>query len=124
MGSSGENFLTRRETAERFKLSQSTLARLASQGRGPVYYKPTDVCLYLPEEVEAWIKAAIVRPSERLPAATEAPGRGRGRRPTASAAPTGAETRTPPTPPSGRGRPRKNLQPSLFSSLNEDSDAA
>jgi hypothetical protein len=123
MANGEADFLTRREAAERYKISASTLARLASAGRGPTFYKPTEVALYLPEDVEAWIKAAIVRPSERRPAATEAPARGRGRRPAASAAPTDAEVCTPPAP-SGRGRPRKNLEPSAFSTLRKDDAAA
>jgi hypothetical protein len=53
METTGDIFLTRREAAERYKLSASTLARLASQGRGPVFYKPVDVALYRPEDIEA-----------------------------------------------------------------------
>ncbi len=122
METAGETYLTRREAAERFKISVSTLARLASQGRGPVFYKPVDVALYRPEEIEDWIKAAIVRPLDRHLAAPEP--RGRGRRPAATGASLAAEPGSQPTSGKRRGRPRKSLQPSLFSALAESCDAA
>ncbi|MDB5612413.1 MAG: Helix-turn-helix protein [Devosia sp.] len=40
------NYLTRVQAAERYPISQHTLAKLASEGRGPRFYKPTDKCLY------------------------------------------------------------------------------
>jgi hypothetical protein len=114
-------FLTRREAAERYKLSESTLARLASQGRGPVYYKPIDIALYRPADVEAWILAAIVRPAERRNT-PQAGGRGTARRraPEQPSVPQPQNTVSAEKP---RGRPRKNLQPSLFSTLKQDDDA-
>lgn len=56
-------YLTRSEVAERYPISVHTLAKLASQGRGPRYFKPTDKCLYRPEDIEAWIEAAAIMPS-------------------------------------------------------------
>jgi Helix-turn-helix domain len=56
-------YLTRSQVAERYPISAHTLAKLASQGRGPRYFKPTDKCLYRPEDIEAWIEASAVLPS-------------------------------------------------------------
>jgi hypothetical protein len=68
------------------------------------------------------IRAAIVRPVERHLAAVEP--RGRGRKPLPTAVSHGAEPSVQSNTGKGRGRPRKNLQPSLFSALNEADDAA
>jgi hypothetical protein len=83
-----KTFLTRRQVAELFPISEHTLAKLASAGAGPRYYKPTDKVLYRPEDVEAWIEASAVMPSamsklegvsaKALVAQTK-PARGRGR---------------------------------------------
>lgn len=55
-------YLTRNQVAERYPISTHTLAKLASQGKGPRFFKPTDKCLYRPEDIEAWIEAAAVLP--------------------------------------------------------------
>jgi hypothetical protein len=114
-------YLTRAEVAERYPISSHTLAKLASQGKGPRFYKPTDKCLYRPEDIEAWIEAAVVLPV--APAAGPEPRRAptggrRGRtRPAPSFKPTpvtGAE----PQPRSGR----KSLPPSPNSWLLRQDD--
>lgn len=84
-------YLTRAEVAARYPVSSHTLAKLASQGKGPRFYKPTDKCLYRPEDIEAWIEAAVV-----LPAAPA----------------TGPELRRVPTGGGrGRARPTPSIQP-------------
>lgn len=116
-------FLTRKEVAERYPISAHTLARLASEGRGPIFYKPTDKALYRPADIEDWIRSAAVtpartdKPPHRPPSG---PGAGRGKARPASQklmrqAP-GAEQ----SDPSGRGRPRKSLPLSERSALRGD----
>jgi hypothetical protein len=58
-------YLTRTQVAERYPISAHTLAKLASTGKGPRFYKPTDKCLYRPEDIEAWIEASVVVPAEQ-----------------------------------------------------------
>ena len=106
-------YLTRSEVAERYPISVHTLAKLASQGRGPRYFKPTDKCLYRSEDIEAWIEAAAVTPSavdtkkartvERL--STTAARNGRGK------------ARPSPVPPKQPTNGRKSLPPSANSWL-------
>ncbi|MHA6689599.1 helix-turn-helix transcriptional regulator [Devosia sp. A449] len=55
-------YLTRAQVAERYPISAHTLAKLASNGKGPRFYKPTDKCLYRPEDIEAWIEASVILP--------------------------------------------------------------
>lgn len=108
-----QTFLTRRQVAKLFPISEHTLAKLASAGAGPRYYKPTDKALYRPEDVEAWIEAAAVVPgamskmesaagSKAHPARPKAAS-GRGRRkhlPTSAALSTvtGGRKSLPPSP--------------------------
>lgn len=80
-------YLTRNQVAERYPISVHTLAKLASQRKGPRFFKPTDKCLYRPEDIEAWIEAAAVLPVMAEPASA-ASGHNRPRA----------------TPPSGRGK--------------------
>ncbi|MHA6731185.1 helix-turn-helix transcriptional regulator [Devosia sp. A369] len=82
-------YLTRNQVAERYPISAHTLAKLASQGKGPRYFKPTDKCLYRPEDIEAWIEAAAVLP--------------------VTAEPSGPRI----TPPGGRGRAKPPLRATL-----------
>jgi hypothetical protein len=115
-------YLTRAQVAERYPISSHTLAKLAAQGRGPRFYKPTDKCLYRPEDIEAWIEASVVLPvsaptgTEQRPAPTSS-GRGRARPKSAprSKPATGAE----PQPRSGG---RKSLPPSPNSWLLRQKD--
>lgn len=95
-----QKYLTRKEVAELYPLSTSLLARLASRGEGPVFYKPVDVALYRPEDIDAWIEAS--------PAATSKGRRGRKTNPATS--PVAHSVRVP-------GRGRKSLPLSEFSSL-------
>lgn len=113
-------YLTRAEVAARYPISTHTLAKLASQGKGPRFYKPTDKCLYRAEDIEAWIEASVVLPtsSVTIQESRRAPvGSGRGRaRPVFKTKPaTGAE----PQPRSGG---RKSLPPSPNSWLLRQKD--
>lgn len=102
-------YLTRNQVAERYPISSHTLAKLASQGKGPRYFKPTDKCLYRPEDIEAWIDAAAVLPTsqpskpnaETLSRQNLATKRGRGRARPAVQPPTkpvNARKSLPPSP--------------------------
>lgn len=46
-------YLTRAQVAEHYPISAHTLAKLASEGKGPRFYKPTDKCLYRPEDMSS-----------------------------------------------------------------------
>lgn len=109
-------YLTRAEVAKRYPISAHTLAKLASQGKGPRFFKPTDKCLYRPEDIEAWILAAVV-----LPVTVEAPSVASGRHRPRVTAPGGRGKAKPapraaPTKPSQRNA-RKSLPPSANSRL-------
>jgi hypothetical protein len=109
------SFLTRKQVAAVFQISEHTLAKLASQGRGPVYYKPVDKVLYRPEDVETWITSAIVIPSAVDDAAPKRGGRGRSLKhdgPRTLATPR--EALAP-----ALGRRRKSLVPSAESALRQ-----
>lgn len=90
-------YLTRSQVAERYPISTHTLAKLASQGKGPRFFKPTDKCLYRPEDIEAWIEAAAVLPVTAAPTTATANqglkrimatgGRGRAKPPPRTSAP-------------------------------------
>lgn len=106
-------YLTRSEVAERYPISVHTLAKLASQGRGPRYFKPTDKCLYRPEDIEAWIEAAAVTPS-----AVDAKKARTVERPSSTAAQNGrGKARPAPVPPTLPKNGRKSLPPSANSWL-------
>lgn len=70
-------YLTRRQVSQMYPISESTLARLASRGGGPVFYKPTDKALYRPQDVEQWIQAALVSVDRTIGDASTHAGRGR-----------------------------------------------
>lgn len=107
-----QEFLTRKQVSERYPISEHTLARLASQGRGPVFYKPIDVALYRAEDIDAWIAAAIVTPKPKGERTAAPEGRGRRASSTRSNR-TGAQAVVS----SSSGRPRKSLTPSVDSVL-------
>ncbi|KKC34021.1 helix-turn-helix transcriptional regulator [Devosia psychrophila] len=96
-------YLTRAQVAERYPISIHTLAKLASDGKGPRLYKPTDKCLYRPEDIEAWIEASVVLPKTEPAVAASAGDKPR---------PSGnrGKTRPPVAPPVRRGL--KSLPPS------------
>lgn len=98
-----QDYLTRKEVAARYPLSESLLARLASQGRGPVFFKPIDKALYRPQDVEAWIEA-----SPGIQAGAPASG-GRGRK---------SRCLEPAQPTVRTNRQLKNLTPSAHSALS------
>ena len=93
-------YLTRVQVAQRYPISVHTLAKLASAGKGPRFYKPTDKCLYRAEDIEAWIEASIVLP--QTDAATPPPDQPR---------PSGNRGRTRPPAARSTGRRLKSLPP-------------
>jgi len=110
-------YLTRAEVAERYPISQHTLAQLASAQKGPRFFKPTDKALYLAEDIEAWIEAAAVLPrtesmakaiTQSEPALPKPGGRGR----------ASGKRREPTIPKAGR----KSLPPSPNSWLLRNKD--
>ena len=101
-------YLTRAQVAERYPISVHTLAKLASEGKGPRFYKPTDKCLYRPEDIEAWIEASVVLPS----AHSEQPPRV-----SISPPPHGGRGRARALPAKSSGRPLKSLPPTKNSWL-------
>lgn len=98
-----------------YPISESTLARLASQGRGPVFHKPTDKVLYKPQDVEQWIEAAPM-PARQTDGVVAGHTTGRGKKSrsilTTPASPP-ARDAVPPT----TGRRLKSLTPSSDSWL-------
>lgn len=56
----GKVYLTRQQVPLHYPISEHTLAKLASDKRGPRFFKPTDKAVYLPANIEAWIEAAAV----------------------------------------------------------------
>lgn len=90
-------YLTRAQVAEHYPISVHTLAKLASNGKGPRFYKPTDKCLYRPADVEAWIEASVVLPTAH-----------------ASLSASRSETARPP---GNRGRARPDVAPAGRSGL-------
>ena len=80
-------YLTRAQVAERYPISAHTLAKLASEGKGPRFYKPTYKCLYRPEDKEAWIEASLIVPK------------------TQSGAPASPSEKPPPSGNHGKTRP-------------------
>ncbi len=108
-----QTYLTRKQVAEIYPISANTLATLASQGRGPVFYKPTDKALYKPEDIEKWIEASPAPLDQQM--TESASHTGRGRRPgsvLARAAPRVKDVVSPST-----GRRLKSLTPSAGSWL-------
>ena len=111
-------YLTRMQVAEIYPFSVHTLAALASQGAGPRFYKPTDKALYLPEDIEAWIAAAVVMPGagvaprfapdQHHQPQRPRPGRGRA-----------APKPRPPADETPARAGRKSLQPSARSALRQ-----
>lgn len=55
-------YLTRKEVAEAYPLQVSTLAYLASNGRGPRYRMIGNSAVYRRDEVEEWIESQVVVP--------------------------------------------------------------
>lgn len=59
-----DRYLSRAEAAKRLGLSPNTLANLASQGKGPPFFKPTSPTgkggktLYDPDELDRWVRAS------------------------------------------------------------------
>ena len=82
-----QTYLTRRQVAELFPISEHKLASLASRGLGPIFFKPIDKALYRPQDIEAWIEAARVtnqptaigssKASGKTPSPPKPAGRGR-----------------------------------------------
>lgn len=105
-----------------YPISSNTLAKLASRQDGPIYFKPTDKCLYKVQDIESWIEAAVVTPRVAKPVDPPA-GRGRAMprpqpRTKAKAKATATATAAGPAPRSGR----KSLPPSPNSWLLRSDD--
>lgn len=105
VGTTTGEYLTRRQVPQRYPISMHTLA-LASQGKGPRFFKPTDKCLYLAEDIEAWIETAAILPraddTKKVKTLRPAPanaGNGRGK------------ARPAPFPPTHPKNGRKSLPP-------------
>lgn len=112
-------YLTRRQVAELYPISERTLAALASKGLGPPFFKPVDKCLYRSQDVETWIEAAVVTPMVRTASSVAQPLRsgaagGRGK-----ALHKSQRLDRPPLNPNGR----KSLTPSPNSSLRRSEPA-
>jgi Helix-turn-helix domain len=112
-------YLTRTQVAELYPISVHTLAKLASDGKGPRFYKPTDKCLYRAEDIEAWIEAAAVTPTPQV-ATTSSQHRVRTTAPSGCgrALPKPGPTKSEPSRRSGR----KSLPPSPNSFLLRPQD--
>jgi hypothetical protein len=109
-------YLTRVQVAEIYPFSVHTLAALASQGKGPRFFKPTDKCLYRPEDIEAWIEAAAVLPLVPEPTSVASGHRRQRVTPPSGRGKAKPKTSLTPTPPSQRDG-RKSLPPSANSWL-------
>ena len=109
----GKVYLTRRQVPLHYPISAHTLAMLASKGRGPRFFKPTDKALYVPADIESWIEASAVLPtakpvapkpaaSARLSDSMVQKGRGRAKPPPRAVSAPGSTGRRlkslPPTP--------------------------
>jgi hypothetical protein len=108
----GKTYLTRRQVAQIYPISEHTLAKLASLRQGPRYFKPTDKVLYLPADIEAWIEAAAVVPVDAVATAKVAAAPRQTTYPVAK-----GRGRAKPTPraalqPGATGRHLKSLPPS------------
>ena len=54
------NYLTRKQVASHYPISFSTLAHMASQGRGPKYRIIGKSAVYRADEVESWLDAQVI----------------------------------------------------------------
>ncbi|MES0810344.1 hypothetical protein ABLO27_12750 [Roseibium sp. SCPC15] len=127
-----KKYLTRREVAENYPISESSLAQLAMKGEGPRFFMPQKRALYLADDVEDWIEAHAVISRSRpvlksrtlvgqepvMPQQAPAPKAETARRepskeePKKMAAKKGKKL----------GRPRKSLVPSANSWLRNNTD--
>jgi predicted DNA-binding transcriptional regulator AlpA len=120
-----KKYLTCRQVAERYPISVSSLAQLASRGAGPRFYKPVNVALYLAEEVEAWIEEAVVMPQTEAPVGEGASSQTHVRvldKKTAETGSAGSHDIDDPRcafPKARHGRPRKDIAPSADSVLRQ-----
>ena len=112
-------YLTRRQVAEIYPVSEHTLASLASRGLGPIFFKPIDKALYRAQDIEAWIEAAVVTPVVRTASSVAQPLRSRTARGRGKAIPKSQPLDRPPLNPNGR----KSLPPSPNSSLRRSEQA-
>lgn len=56
-------YLTRKQVAERYPISFSHLAHMASQGRGIRYRIIGKSAIYLVDDVEAWLESKVIEPT-------------------------------------------------------------
>jgi len=57
IGSTLRDVLSRREVAEFTGIAYQTLAHWATEGKGPKYRRAGQRCLYLREDVIAWLRS-------------------------------------------------------------------
>ena len=60
-------YLTRREVAEEYPISYSTLAHLAMEGKGPPYLRIGKKAIYRVVDVERWIEGHQINSSVDMP---------------------------------------------------------
>lgn len=58
-----QTYLTRKQVAERYPISFSNLAHMASQGRGMRYRIIGKCAVYLADDVEVWLESKVIEPS-------------------------------------------------------------
>ena len=56
-------YLTRKQVAERYPISFSHLAHMASQGRGIRYRIIGKCAIYHVDDVEAWLESKVIEPT-------------------------------------------------------------
>jgi len=56
-------YLTRKQVAERYPISFSHLAHMASQGRGIRYRIIGKSAIYHVDDVEAWLESKVIEPT-------------------------------------------------------------
>lgn len=56
-------YLTRKQVAERYPISFSHLAHMASQGRGMRYRIIGKSAIYHVDDVEAWLESKVIEPT-------------------------------------------------------------
>jgi len=58
-----QKYLTRKQVAERYPISFSHLAHMASQGRGMRYSLIGKKAVYSIVDIEAWLETQVIEPS-------------------------------------------------------------
>ena len=56
------SYKTRKEISEIYPIAYSSLAHMASAGKGPVFRRVGKSAIYRTDEVEAWIEEQVIGP--------------------------------------------------------------